>query len=100
MLLILVSWCSCTQSNQHQEEEIITMKVKIVSLAGCTATPPTLALVRETAKELAVEIDLEHVVVTSKEEAVTHRHIGSPTVQVNGLDIDPEMRKIEQFGIS
>ncbi len=76
------------------------MKVKVVYLKGCSATPPTVALVKETAKELGISIKLEHTIVRSQEEAIEHRHIGSPTVQINGLDIDPGARKINQFGIT
>jgi len=38
--------------------------------------------------------------VKTLEDAIKHRHIGSPTVQVNGLDIDPGAREINQFGIT
>ncbi len=76
------------------------MKVKVVSLEGCGATPPTIALVREMAKEMGLKIKLEHIVVKTPEEAKKHRHVGSPTVQINGLDIDPGAREINQFGIT
>jgi hypothetical protein len=74
--------------------------VKVISLQGCSATPPTIDLLKETAKELKAAIALEHVFVESQEEAVEHRHIGSPTVLVNGIDIEPEAREIYQFGIT
>ena len=76
------------------------MKVKVVSLEGCGATPGTIALVKETAKEMGLTIKLEHIVVRTPEEAEKHRHIGSPTVQINGLDIDPGARALNQFGIT
>ena len=78
----------------------IVLRVKVVSLEGCQATPPTIKLVKETAKELHLQINLEHVVVKTPEGAEKYRHIGSPTVQINGLDIDPEARAITQFGIT
>ena len=76
------------------------MQVKIVSLDKCAATPSTIALVKEIAKDMSISIDLEHVIVKTTEEAIKYRHIGSPTVQVNGLDIDQETRGVEQFGIT
>jgi len=76
------------------------MKVKVVSLEKCSATDLTISLVNEVAGELDVEIDFEHVVVKTREDAIAQRHIGSPTVQINGLDIDPGARAINQFGIT
>ena len=76
------------------------MHVKVVSLEKCSATPPTIELVKETAKEMGLAIDFKHVVVKTAEEAKEHRHIGSPTVHINGLDIDSGARDIDQFGIT
>lgn len=76
------------------------MQVKIVSLAKCSATVPTINLVKETAEELGIVIDFSHVVVKNAEEANFHRLIGSPTVQINGIDIEPQARKISRFGIT
>ena len=42
----------------------------------------------------------EHAIVKTPEDAVVQRHIGSPTVQINGLDIDPGAREIKQFGVT
>jgi hypothetical protein len=42
-------------------------------------------------------IDFEHVIVKTREDAVLQRHIGSPTAQINGLNIE---RVINQFGIT
>ena len=76
------------------------MHVKIVSLEKCSSTQPTIALVKKSAGELGISINFEHIVVNTAEEAYEHRHIGSPTVQINGLDIDPFARDITQFGIT
>ncbi len=76
------------------------MQVKVVSLEKCGATPPTIALVKEVAMQMNIAIDFKHVVVNTAEQAIEHRHIGSPTVQINGLDVDPEARGVEQFGIT
>ena len=76
------------------------MNVKVVSLENCSATPPTIALIKEVAAEMGLSFDLEHAIVKTPEDAVEQRHIGSPTVQINGLDIDPGGRGIEQFGVT
>ena len=76
------------------------MKVKVISLEKCAATPQTIALVKEVAGEMGVVISLEHTIVNTREEAVLQRHIGSPTVHINGLDVEPDAREIKQFGVT
>ncbi len=76
------------------------MQVKVVSLEKCGATTPTIDLVKEAAKEMDIAIDFMHVIVTTAEEAKAQRHIGSPTVQINGRDIDPGARDVAQFGVT
>ena len=76
------------------------MKVKVVSLEQCSATERTISLVNEVAKDLGVAINLEHIIVRTLQETVVHRHIGSPTVQINDLDIEPGARQVNQFGLT
>ena len=76
------------------------MQVKVISLEKCSATDLTIALIDEVVRETGVEIDFEHAIVKTREDAIAHRHIGSPTVQVNGLDIDQGARDIDQFGVT
>jgi len=90
---------ACQQNNDASANGTF-MKVKVVSLEQCGATQPTIALVKEVAREAGVDISLEHIIVKTLEEAQAHRHIGSPTVQINGLDIEPEVRQIQQFGLT
>lgn len=76
------------------------MRVKIVSLEQCGATQQTITLVHEVARDLGIAIEFEHVLISTPEEARMHRHIGSPTVQIAGMDIDPGARDVQQFGVS
>ncbi len=57
-------------------------------------------MIEDTLVKLKVNADIEIVTVETSEEAIRYRHIGGPTIQVNGLDIEPNARTIEQFGIS
>ncbi len=74
------------------------VRVKVLSTEGCASAPATVERIRETAGDLGVEIALEEVVVVTEAEAVSQRFLGSPTVQVNGLDLDPSMREETKVG--
>ena len=76
------------------------MQVRIISIEGCHGTAETVKRVTRTASDLGVTIECEHIVIHTQEEARQYRHIGSPTVQVNGLDIEPEARTLTRFGLT
>jgi hypothetical protein len=77
-----------------------SIKVKVASLERCGATQPTIDLVKNTAKELGLDIDFQYVAIATPEQARDHRHLGSPTIQINGVDIEPTARNADQFGIA
>jgi len=100
-LLIFTSIIAGCNSNEFSlKKGNGIMKVKVVSLEKCSATGQTISLVHEVAREMGVEMAFEHVIVKTPENASVHRHIGSPTVQINDLDIDPGARAINHFGIT
>ncbi len=77
-----------------------TIEIRILSTEGCANTPPTISRIKETAKELAVPIHIENVLITTEEEASRNRFFGSPTVQINGVDLDPEKRESTAYGFA
>jgi hypothetical protein len=49
---------------------------------------------------MGIQIRLRKALVDSAEQADETRFLGSPTVQVNGLDIDPAARKSGSYGLT
>jgi hypothetical protein len=76
------------------------VKVRVLRLAECPATPATIRLVEEVACTLGVSINLESVLVETAEQAQALAFLGSPTVQVEGRDIEPEARTRQDFGLT
>ena len=54
--------------------------------------------VRELAQEQGIEIQVETRCLETEEAAVEARLLGSPTLQIQGRDIDPMMRELTAFG--
>lgn len=65
---------------------------------GCPSTPKTVERIRECTSELGIPTDIHEILVRTQEEADAWRFLGSPTVQVNGIDIDPGARTSNDFG--
>jgi len=76
------------------------MQIRILYLAGCPHLGPTIELVRRVTRTLAVDDRIEIVEVRSPIEAVALRFLGSPTVQVDGVDVVPEARSATSFALS
>lgn len=74
------------------------VEVRVLFSEGCDNTPPTLDLIEKISSELGIEIDLKMVPVESQDQAKQWKFLGSPTVQVNGLDIEPTARSATAFG--
>lgn len=62
--------------------------------------PPTMRLVEEVANALAISIALESVLVETPAQAQRLKFLGSPTVQVEEVDIEPEARTSRDFGLT
>ncbi len=65
---------------------------------GCPTTAKTVELIRTCVSEMNVAAQLRQVLVRTQEEADAWRFLGSPTVQVDGRDIDPAVRANRNFG--
>ncbi len=76
------------------------MRARIVYFEGCPGHEPAAELLREVARDLHVDLDIEKVRVETPEEAVRERMLGSPTIQIDGVDIEPSARTRTDFAMS
>ncbi|MDF1553229.1 MAG: hypothetical protein P1P84_09215 [Deferrisomatales bacterium] len=76
------------------------IEIRVVSTEGCVGAPLTVARIRAAAAEMKLTISLREVVVATQAEAEELRMLGSPTVQINGLDLDPSLRGETQYGFT
>ena len=65
------------------------MRVELYWWEGCPSHPEALALVESVLAELGVDAEVELVEVETDEDAVRLGFPGSPTIRVDGRDIDP-----------
>lgn len=76
------------------------MQIEVLTIPGCQVTPPTVELVKATADESGVAYDLSIVTIESHKEANDANFIGSPSVRVNGEDVEPGAHLQEQYGVT
>lgn len=76
------------------------LKVEVLYFEGCPNYEPTVALVNTVARELAIDAEIVAVEVAGTDEAAALGFLGSPTVRVNGVDIEPAARGRSDFGLA
>jgi hypothetical protein len=64
-------------------------KVEVLYFEGCPNRDATAQLARQVIRDLGVEAEITEVEVANVEDAQRLRFLGSPTVQVDGVDIEP-----------
>jgi hypothetical protein len=77
-----------------------TQPVSVVVLhnEGCPSTTRTIELIEACVAEAGMKMNFRKILVKTHEEANNLRFLGSPTIQVNGMDIDPSARDTSIFG--
>jgi len=69
------------------------MRVRFLYFSGCPNAESTLKLLKEAIREEAPDAELESREVNSEEDAGLHGFLGSPSIQIDGLDIEKTRRK-------
>lgn len=75
------------------------MKVEVLYFRGCPNHQQAVENAIIAAREEGVTISLNEVEIHTPEEAQEMFFLGSPSVRVNGLDIEPAARKATGFGL-
>lgn len=74
--------------------------VEIFFFAGCPNYDGVADAVRDVARESGVAVDVTKVEVHDGAEACRLRFLGSPTVRIDGLDVEPGARASTEFGLA
>ena len=75
-------------------------RVEILYFDGCPNHEPARALVEQVAAELGLQPEIELVEVTDAGTATRLRFLGSPSVRVDGRDVEPGADERSDFVLS
>ena len=76
------------------------MKVEILYFFGCPNHPPAVGAVREALQQEGMSADLVEVEVNDAATARGIGFLGSPTIRINGQDVERSARTAQAFGLS
>jgi hypothetical protein len=66
------------------------MRIEFLFWEGCPSHPEALQLLQEVLEDRGVPAPVEVREVFTREDAVALAFPGSPTIRIDGLDVDPE----------
>lgn len=76
------------------------MKIEVLYFEGCPNHLPAIEIVRETLNSLARKDEIHQVEIHTQAEAEAMGFVGSPSIRIDGADIEPGARTTRTFGIS
>lgn len=76
------------------------MTVEVLYFRGCPNHEPAVDQVRKALLMEGLELAVEEVEITDSAMAQRMSFLGSPSVRVNGIDIEPGAREAKAFGFS
>ena len=88
-------------TNQHygcKIKRMVTVKIELFYFEGCPSLEPALHILNQILAEEEVEAPVVRINVDSEELVKKHRFLGSPSIQINGQDIEIDSRSATDFG--
>lgn len=77
-----------------------TRLVEVLSFEGCPHAEPALELARRIARESGVDAEVRRIDLNDAEEALAWRFIGSPTIRIDGRDVEPGADERNVYALS
>ena len=76
------------------------MTIEVLYFEGCPHLEPTLSLADEVLSQLGLSAEVRKIEVLSVEDAERVRFLGSPSVRVDGKDIEPSAESRTEYALS
>lgn len=76
------------------------MRVEVLYFKGCPNHLPTVERLRETLQRMELHEEIREIEVDTQVKAEATAFLGSPSVRINGVDIEPSARGVRAFGLT
>ena len=73
------------------------MKIEILTFEGCPNAQAARELVERVIADVGTDVELAHVTVPDPDAAERLRFLGSPTIRVDGRDVEPGAEERREY---
>ena len=77
----------------------IVAKIGIFFIEGCPGVLPTAKHIKEVIAEESIDAEISLILIETPEDARQLHFTGSPTVRINGVDIETNIKDIKNYGL-
>ncbi len=74
-------------------------KIGILFIEGCPGVLPTAKHIKEIISEESIDAEISLILIETPEDARQLHFTGSPTVRINGIDIETNIKYIKDYGL-
>jgi len=96
--------CCAPAPNEHAAAARVAgtrgPRVEILYFDGCPNHHPAIALVERISRELGIEPNVQLIHVHDQRDAQRLRFLGSPTIRIGGVDVDPQTEERNDYALS
>ena len=75
------------------------MKIEVLYFSGCPNHPPVIKTIAEVLREYGLQEQITEINVTDSDHAVALEFPGSPTIRIDGTDIEPDLPQTNSYGL-
>ncbi len=72
----------------------------LLQIDGCDSFLPALNPLEKLSDELSLPVNIHEIMISSQEQADQFRFVGSLTIKIYGIDLEPADRNIQHFGLT
>ena len=76
------------------------MKIELFYFDGCPAYKTALKHLEEVLKEKGLDVEVKMKKIKNDKQALKERFLGSPSIRINGVDIEPGAQEVNKYSIS
>jgi Domain of unknown function (DUF2703) len=76
------------------------MKIEVLYFEGCPNYPPAVDRLKSVLRQAGLPTEVSEIEVTDASAAKTLKFFGSPTIRVNGFDIEADFRDVNDTGFA
>jgi hypothetical protein len=76
------------------------MRIEVLYFRDCANYLPTMQRLKTVLRQEGVPAEISEIEVTSPSMAKALLFFGSPTIRINGLDIETDLRTASQWGLA
>jgi len=76
------------------------VKIELLYIADCPNSQPTIEVVQEVLREQGLPPDIIEIEISDAAQAAALSFPGSPTVRVDGKDVEPSGNLFPSYGVS